>query len=193
MRSLLRGRDDEKQPEIAIELYFDADTEDAILELRNVLYESEIMPEPGVIEARPHLTLTILQGDEIPFELLRRFASSTPERRVQLTALSSFSGDSGVLFLAPTPDDELLGLHRDLHERLRTSAFASRRAYEPDTWVPHCTLEKDIPGEHLGKAFGLLQHAFEPLEGSLIEVGAVRYPPLETIEIAALGAERDED
>lgn len=186
MRSLLRGRDADKEPEIAIELYFDSETEDAILELRNALYDDDIVPDPGVIEARPHLTLTILQGDEIPYELLREFASSTPARPVQLTSLSSFPGESGVLFLAPTPDDRLLGLHRDLHDRLRTSAFTSRRAYEPDVWIPHCTLEKDIPAGNIARAFGVLLAAFEPMEGSLIEVGAVRYPPLETIEIASL-------
>lgn len=193
MRTLLRGRDEEKQPEIAIELYFDAETEDAILTLRNVLYEQDIVPEPGIIESRPHISLTILEGDEIPFDLLREFAAETPKRKVQLTSLSSFPGNSGVLFLAPTPDDRLLGLHRDLHERLQNSAFASRKAYQPEAWVPHCTIEKDISSAQIPKAFTALLEAFQPIEGTLTEVGAVRYPPLEAVEIAKLGSDVDQE
>ena len=186
MRTLLRGRDEDKQPEIAVELYFDEATEEAILDLRNTLYDEDITPEPGVIEARPHISLTILQGDEIPFDLLHAFASETPKRPVQLTSLSSFGAAEGVIFLAPTPDDRLLELHRDLHDRLERSAFASRASYRPKLWVPHCTLEKDIPLARLAQAFEALLKRFEPLEGQLIEVGAVRYPPLEAVEIAPL-------
>lgn len=191
MRSLLRGRDEEKQPEIAVELYFDEGTEEAILGLRNLLYDDEIVPEPGVIESRPHISLTILEGDEIPFDLLREFAGQTPPRGVQLTSLSSFGATDGVVFLAPTPDDRLLDLHRDLHERLERSAFASRESYRPKLWVPHCTLEKDIPVARLGRAFEVLLERFEPLQGQLIEVGAVRYPPLEAVEIAPLSGADD--
>jgi hypothetical protein len=191
MRSLLRDRDDNSEPEIAIELYFDDATEQAILDLRNVLYEDDVVPEPGIIEARPHISLTILEGDEIPFDLLHGFAGATAPRKVQLTSLAGFAGSSGVLFLAPTPDDRLLGLHRDLHERLRNSAFASRQAYEPEVWVPHCTLEKDIPAADMGRAFAALLRAFEPIDGSLVQVGAVRYPPLEAVEIAPLGGDSE--
>lgn len=187
MRSLLRGDDEGRQPEIAIELYFDDATEEAILDLRNVLYEEGVVPEPGILEARPHISLTILEGDEIPFDLLHAFAGDTAPRRVKLTSLAGFAGSSGVLFLAPTPNDRLLALHRDLHERLRTSAFASRHAYEPEVWVPHCTLEKDIPAKDMGRAFEVLLGTFESIEGTLVQVGAVRYPPLEAVEIAPLG------
>ena len=192
MRSLLRGRDEDKQPEIAVELYFDEATEDAILELRDVLYDVEIVTEPGVIESRPHISLTILQGDEIPFDLLHAFASETAKRPVQLTSLASFGAKEGVVFLAPTPDDRLLDLHRDLHQRLDRSAFASRASYRPKLWVPHCTIEKDIPLASLARALEALLERFEPIEGELVDVGAVRYPPLEAVEIAALsGSDAD--
>lgn len=192
MRSLLRGRDEEKQPEIAVELYFDEATEQAILELRERLYDQEITPEPGLIEARPHISLTILQGDEVPFDLLEEFAGVTPSRKVRLTSVSSFGAAEGVLFLAPTPDPRLLGLHRDLHDRLERSAYASRASYHPELWVPHCTIEKDIPWSRMAEAFGIVIQHFEPIEGELIEVGAVRYPPLEAVEIAPLSGSNDD-
>lgn len=191
MWSLLRGHEEKKQPEIAVELYFDEATEQAILKLRDRLYDEEITPEPGLIEARPHISLTILQGDEIPFGLLEEFAGVTPSPKVRLTSVSSFGAAEGVLFLAPTPDDRLLGLHRDLHDRLERSAYTSRASYRPELWVPHCTIEKDIPWSRMPEAFGIVIEHFKPIEGELIEVGAVRYPPLDAVAIAPLSGTDD--
>lgn len=189
MSWLRRASDEEKQPAVAIELYFDAATERAVLDLRNLLYDAGIRPDPGLIEARPHLTMTILEGDRIPVDLVRSFAAAARPRTVRLASLATFPGEQGVLFLAPTPDDGLLGLHRDLHDRLRGSASASRQAYEPEAWIPHCTLEKDIAPADIPRAFDVLRRAFRPIEGELVEVAAIRFPPLEVVELAGLGQE----
>lgn len=187
MQGSATDQDDPRAREIAVELYFDQATEEAILRLRNALYDAEIVPRPGLIRSRPHLSLTILEGDDVPIEPLRAFAENTPSRPIRFTSLSTFAGAAGVVFLAPTPDGGLLDLHRALHERLVEASFASRPDYRPESWVPHCTLEKDVPKAQLGRAFEVLSQAFVTIEGRLTEVGAVRYPPLEPIEIATLG------
>ena len=185
--SQARRTEDLAQAEVAVVLYFDGATESAIVALRSAIYDAGIAPDPGLIEVRPHLTLTILESDTIPPDLLRAFANEAQPREILFTSLATFAGDGGVLFLAPTPDDGLLDLHRALYERLRASGLASRRAYQPDVWVPHCTLEKDVAPADLAHAFERLRQAFQPIEGRLVEVGAVRYPPLEAVEIAGLG------
>ena len=175
------------QPEVAVTLYFDGAAESAILELRSAIYDAGIVPDPGLIEARPHLTLTILESEAIPSSLLRAFAGDAQPREILLTSLGTFGGDSGVIFVAPTPDEGLLELHRALHARLSATALTSRHAYQPGRWVPHCTLEKDVAPAEFARAFESLRTVFRPIEGRLVEVGAVRYPPLETVETAELG------
>ena len=63
--------------------------------------------------------------------------------------------------------------------------------YAPGAWVPHCTLEMDLPDENVPKVIELCSDLDLPTEAHLVEVGLVEFRPLKELMSFPLGpAER---
>ncbi len=168
---------------IAIELYFDQESEEQIRLIRDTLFEHGI---PGILDRigeRPHITLAVLP--EVQIEMLlpmvESLAAETGPFPIGLSAIGTFPTFENVLYLAPPPTTRLLQIHETFHNRLVQADFPVARYYHPEKWVPHCTLDMEIPNAFFVAAIELCKRHFKPFEGHIQEIGIVRFRPVEVI------------
>jgi 2'-5' RNA ligase len=174
----------------AIELYFDRQTEQSVRKLRRALAEAGIPPVLDLAGERPHVSLAVF-SDVDPDRLLpvvRAAAAGTKAFDVRLSAVGTFATDENVLYLVPVPTPELLAIHQELYRRLAQAGLAPSHYYQPGNWVPHCTVEMNVPAERFSTAVALCKHAFKPVQGQFQEIGVVEFRPVKTLAQWPLGA-----
>ncbi|MEX2541852.1 MAG: 2'-5' RNA ligase family protein [Trueperaceae bacterium] len=177
---------------LAVELYFDARTEEAVTALRGEVHAAGIAPSPALEGSRPHISLSVVETDDADLlaGVVSEFAEGAWQSKVRLGAVSSFASGQGVLYLAPVPTLSLLELHSWFHVCLRPAGLESRQLYRPGQWIPHCTLEMGLSGSQLASAFDACWRSFNPIDGRLVAAGVVSFPPPRSLHLIPL---RDAD
>jgi 2'-5' RNA ligase len=169
----------------AVELTFDPIGEATVRVLRSALHAAGIPPSPRLLDARPHISLAVLEIDDAEALLAETaaFAVEIPPLSLDIAAVAGFAGDGGVLFLAPAPTEALLRWQRSLVERIAALPAEPEvwLHYRPDRWTPHCTLEVDVAVELLPAAFAAVRSALTPFEVTLERLRLVAFPPLNTL------------
>lgn len=165
----------------AVELYFDFEMENAIRGFREKIYAAGVDPVSGKMGDRPHVSLAVFAEVDMPClkELCREFASALPPFPVSLPAIGSFPTADNVLFLSPAPTLQLLQVHQDFHNRLKCSHMHSSSYYHPGKWMPHCTLELELPAEQFSLAFKTAHDLFTPIKGKFASLGIVSFRPIQ--------------
>jgi 2'-5' RNA ligase len=167
----------------AVELYFDSQTEQAVRVLRQRLLEEGILPLLPGLDARPHLSLAVLPsaGAEQLVSAAQEHAAATPPLDSKLSAIGTFPTDENVLFLSPVRTAQLSECHRTFHDRLAQRGLAATPHYDPENWMPHCTVEMNIPEEQFLRAIETCKRHFRPLRGQLLELGVIEFRPLRRV------------
>jgi 2'-5' RNA ligase len=168
----------------AVLLYFDEQTEWHILELRQTLIEASIPSLMNKMGDRPHISLagfSGVEGDSL-ISVVQEFANGRHPFSIQLSAIGLFPTKENVLFLSPVPTIQLLTCHQEFHQRLAKSKLVSSPYYAPESWVPHCTVEMNIPDEQLQRAIEYCIKAFTPIVGQFQEMGVIEYWPIKPLE-----------
>ncbi len=164
----------------AVVLYFDQQTEQGVLDLRDVLENHGVSSMLGRLGDRPHISLAVF--DDVDRDLLISVAQdhsgTLAAFGLQLSAVGTFPTNENTVFLSPVPTIELLQCHQELHRRLATSGLLPSPYYLPANWVPHCTVEQNIPDEQVTRAIQLCKDAFKPLTGAFQEIGVVEFRPV---------------
>ena len=176
----------------AVELYFDPQTEQNIADLRQILKEANIPSMLGGSGDRPHISLAGFSNADrdVLISLVQEVADSLEQFPVQLSAIGTFPTDENVLFLSPVPTLQLLNYHQEFHQRLIKSGLASSPYYVPSNWVPHCSVEINIPREKLSKAIELCTKVFQPMHGQFEGIGVVEFWPIKQLAMWPLEAKR---
>jgi 2'-5' RNA ligase len=171
----------DKNPEgYAVELYFDHQMEEAFFAFRNTLYQMGVEPVLSKLGDRPHISLAVF-GFEDTQKLIRiseEFAKGKQSFPVHLEAIGAFPTSSNVLYLVPTPSIQLLQWHKEFHEALIKEKIHSSHYYLPDHWVPHCTLEFELPDEQFDLAARLCKKQFSPIHGNFNSLGVIAFRPI---------------
>ncbi len=164
----------------AVELYFDNKTEKSVRDLRQTLFEEGISPTLSGLGDRPHISLAVFSNVDPDglTALTKAYADQIEPFNFQLSAVGTFPTDENVLFLTPAPTRQLLLCHQNFHDQLAESKFSSSPYYMPANWVPHCTVEMNIPAEQLPKAVDVCKKAFKPLRGQFQEIGVIEFRPV---------------
>ncbi|MFC7619673.1 2'-5' RNA ligase family protein [Microlunatus sp. GCM10028923] len=157
---------------IAIELFFDQRTDQAVREVWETLQRQGIAslasaPAPQ----HPHLTLAV--GDQPDPKIIARIAAELPPLpEIHLDAAGCFPGRGGVVFLAVRFTPELAELHRVLHTVLDDGAVRQLDQLRPGRLVPHCTVAKRLPEQQVGPAVATARASL-PISGTAVSVNAV--------------------
>jgi hypothetical protein len=172
----------------AVELYFDPQTEKLLRGLRQTLADAGIKPILDEIGDRPHISLAVfsqLFPDEFLPEL-EGFAADSAPLKIILSAIASFPTADAVLFLAPAVTQELMDIHWDFHELVKQMKLHPHAYYLPDRWVPHSTVAQNIEPHLVSKAFDICRQSFKPIAGQLVEIGLVRFRPVQSLGLFPL-------
>jgi 2'-5' RNA ligase len=164
----------------AVQLYFDPETEAAILSVREKLVRRGIHPIPDEMFSRPHLTLGTWHG-RTPVELtalVEALAGSLPVIDVLFGSAGVFPGREGMIFLAPLVTAQLLEFHARLHREIGAPGLDPDRSCLPDNWAPHVTLAISLADWEMHAAIDIAREAPMPLSGRISALGVIEFPPV---------------
>lgn len=164
----------------AVELYFDKKMEDDFFYFRESIYKSGVNPVLGNLGDRPHVSLAVF--GEVDIEQVIKITSNfVPQCRqfpAQLSSFGAFPTDSNVVYLQPVPTHPLLDLHKRFHDHLQENDIQSSHYYLPGQWVPHCTLEFELPDGQFDLALHLCKEHFKPIQGTYSSIGVIAFRPI---------------
>jgi 2'-5' RNA ligase len=175
----------------AVEIYFDHQTEQSIWDLRHALIEQGISSIASSLGDKPHISLAGFSNVDcdILCSLVQEYAKSMEPFKVQMSAIGTFPTSENVLFLAPVSTSLLLNYHQKFHHRLDKSNLVPSSYYAPENWMPHCTVEINIPDGQLPKAIDICKNAFKSLLGTFQEIGVIEFLPIKHLATWPLTAE----
>lgn len=163
----------------AVELFFNPALESRVRRVCAALREGGIRGDLLIddVKARPHVTLCVC--DDADVEALeycaRQVADKSPAIPVSLSSIGVFPTGQGVAFLAPVVSEELLDIHRALHDAQDSFTHSAWPVYSPARWVPHCTLVNNVPREEFAAILNILSEMTFPLSGEFTEIGAAEF------------------
>jgi 2'-5' RNA ligase len=164
----------------AIEMFLDDTGAAAVRAIWRALAEAGISDYQSTSGARPHVTLAAYAELDLSAAApaIAAFAAAEPAPSVSFASVGCFPTDQGVVFLAPVVTRALLDLHARFHATLRPVAGDGWPYYQPDAWVPHCTLAFETPPGRIAAAVDLCRRAALPLSAHLDAVGIVEFRPI---------------
>ncbi|MEZ5381882.1 MAG: hypothetical protein R2754_08820 [Microthrixaceae bacterium] len=155
----------------AVELYFDAETDDAVRRLWEALGRRGLNTR-GEDASHPHLSLVVSDGHQ-PERLREELAGLNWAvlSRMRFAGIGYFE-DPGVLFLAASPTVELLELQQQTHRivSVRDPGLV-RPFYRPGSWMPHCTLAMPVTPHELPYALEAIGPGMEIVEARITGLG----------------------
>ncbi len=171
---------DSKPKGYAVELYFDKKMEDEYFSFRESIYKLGVNPVLGNLGDRPHVSLAVFGEVEIEqvIKLTSTFAPLCRQFPAQLSSFGAFPTDSNVVYLQPVPTQPLLELHKRYHDHLQENNLFSSFYYQPGQWVPHCTLEFELPDDQFDLALRLCKKHFSPIHGTFSSMGVIAFRPI---------------
>lgn len=174
----------------AVELYFDDHIEQCIRHIRNVLFQQGIYSNLIELGERPHISLAVFSSVNVNalVSLIQDHAINISPIDIQLSAIGIFPTNENCLFLIPAVTLDLLTIHQDTLDRFAETGLISLPYYQATNWVPHCTLEMNIPSHQILKAVGICRDIFRPLQGQFREIGVVEFRPIKFLATCPLSA-----
>lgn len=166
---------------LAVEFYFDPETEAKVFAFRDTLYRQGISRIQGLLNDKPHISLGVFPKIDAGrlINLTEEFSRSLDPFNFQLNALGVFPTPENVFFLIPIPSRKLLSIHARFHRMTKKERIPVSNYYLPEKWVPHCTLEFNLPDEDLSRVIQLSKAQFKPITGTIIQIGVVAFRPIE--------------
>ena len=167
----------------AVELYFDRETEHRILAFRDSIYQLGLNPVLGKMGDRPHISLAVFTevDKQQLITITSDFAKTQRGFNVQLDAVGMFATPSNVVYLAPTPTVQLLEIHQAFHHLLCKEKINSSHYYFIEKWMPHCTIEFELPDDQFDLAVSLCKKHFTTIRGQFVSLGLIAFRPIEYI------------
>jgi len=156
----------------AVEMFFDERADAAVRALWAELADAGL-PSLATLthrRHRPHVSLFVAESlDRADLTGLRTvLADRHPALR--LSALATFPGREGVLFLGVTVTAELLALQAQAHQSVAGQQAGCWPLYRPGCWMPHCTLAFGLDREQIAAAYRVL-HGYQPVQAVASTVG----------------------
>ncbi|WP_270181924.1 2'-5' RNA ligase family protein [Alkalihalobacillus sp. CinArs1] len=154
---------------------FDKNTEQEIKAIWEELKQNSIsFYSEEVKDARPHLTLGhYYELDKEAFiEGMKTFYEAKGCFEITFNTIGSFLNYQ-TLFLSPTHTKKLLELHSNHHDFFSELSTNANPYYEPDQWIPHCTLANNLSSDKLSEAFNYCMKRIQTIEGRVEEIALI--------------------
>ena len=163
---------------IAVSLWFDTALEARVRELWRELAAAGVGSSLFDGRYRPHITLgvcEIARLDELEAALHVWVAGKQPFG-VQFQSVGLFPGGEGVVFLQPTATAALRTAQGEIFALVSSLGAQASPYFDPDRWVPHCTMAWGVPRDRVLKAADILLEKALPLEGTIAALGMIDTP-----------------
>ena len=171
-----------------ISIYFDEKTEKKIQNLmKNVARETRntFMQDNYVL---PHITVAAVETrhEDKLLAYVEETAKQINIGDIKFVSIGTFS--SQVIYIQPVLNEYLHNVSVLLSYKLEQMKETEIRSfYRPFSWLPHCTIGKQLSGAQMIQAFTVLQKQFVPIDGKVVRIGVARTNPHRDIEVWRLG------
>jgi len=129
----------------------------------------------------PHITLAIY--DDVDEKVLTDALKSTfckkSSIKLSFNRVDFFDVHPLVLYAKPELTQELLSLHSEIHNFI--GADLSREFYQPNKWIPHCSLALDISEEKRTEALQFAGQKLDRFTVNFDTADVVSFPPVRVI------------
>jgi 2'-5' RNA ligase len=158
---------------LSVEFFLDDDAGDAVRSLWRRLEDAGVPSLASRTHRRHRPHVTFAMAGSIPprtVDELRRdlWLLSLPD--LWLYTLGTFPTGANVLWLGAVVDAELLAVHSAVHDVLAGAAKQPSAYHLPGSWIPHCTLARELAQGQLAAGFEAL-HPVSPIRARIGEVG----------------------
>jgi hypothetical protein len=143
---------------------FDSDTDAAIRGLWQLQEDAGVPSRMLSLNYPPHMTIITCEDTDVArlAEPLREFLLRVPPMTVNFHSLGVFNTVDGVIYLSPVVTSAMLDLHASLWRLMEPYVHETNLLYSPGMWVPHVTLNVEVPEEKIGLAMDVLHRANLP-------------------------------
>lgn len=164
--------------EYAIEFLFDEQTEKQLFAFYEQLERAGFGLPEHVVNYHPHLTLNVCTAHDLEqLELvLADFTKTCSVFPVTLSHLGCFLPPHPVVFLAPTIPQKLFDIHTDFLAQAKPFISEARAYYEPNLWVPHCTLAFGFEPNKLADVMAICVNFTLPIQAQLSSIALIAVP-----------------
>lgn len=167
-----------------ISVYFDEQTDKKIRSLINHVAEktgNRFMLDNHV---PPHITVAAIETrhEEEAIETLDKIVPKLEKGTLQWVSVGAFF--SQVIFLQPVLNEYLHNLLVELSDNLsEVPDTIISPYYQPFSWLPHCTIAKQLSKEQMNEAYQVLQNKFTPFKGQVVKIGIAKTNPHRDIKV----------
>lgn len=172
----------------SIELLFDETSEQVVRKLWGGLSDAGINDLMNLSNADPHISLLILDTDEINnvIRIAEDYFSTVKQFEITFDSVGSFPGDEGVVYISPIITEHLLGVHKGLLEKLSHYSQNIWGYYRVNKWSPHLTIALKTDKEKMPLAFEFVRENFEPFTTVITGMEIVTLPECEVLKMMEL-------
>jgi 2'-5' RNA ligase len=165
----------------AIVLFFDLPDRQKMEDVRQSILQTAGFPLPTDARSQPHITLAMFETLEKPTlvdKIIRKFSRTVAPFKIHIAFAGLFPTEEEVIFLAPVATRQLLDVHGRLHRELKREGLVSVPYYQPEEWVPHCTVSVGLKSDTKARALESVMHSGAFGAAVLSEIGLVQYDPI---------------
>ena len=173
----------------SIELYFDFQFEKRIRLLWDELEESGVPSILNKIGSRPHLSLAVMEtfNEFQASNILREVIKGNSVFSLEFPAIALIPGRDQTVLLAPAPNITILEMQKTLFKILHRSGNIPLERYEPNKWLPHCSISKELSPTEALKTIDICRRSSVTGEARVIEIGIIEFRPRKEIHRVGLG------
>lgn len=171
-----------------ISIYFDKQTDE---KLRNLIQKVAKATDNTFMlnhQVPPHITVAAVETkhEEKLIARVEQIASQLKIGELKWVSVGSFS--SQVLYVQPVLNEYLHHLSVVLSQELgQIEETICSPYYQPFSWLPHCTIGKQLTKNQVVQAFQILQNDFTPMDGHIVRIGIAKTNPHRDIKVWELG------
>lgn len=167
----------------SIELHFDEKSNFIIKNMWKKLRERGISDYMDQYGGFPHIALAVFNNiDILEIErIIEKIIKNESMFIIKMSSFGIFPSNESVLFLSPTASKTLINLHGKLHESLK-DIDEKWDYYLPDFWIPHCTLEMNIPKSKIHYALDVIIEKYEPFDVKIESIKLVEFNPVKLVK-----------
>ena len=173
-----------------VSIYFDKETEKRLQSL--VHHVAKETGNSFMLDNRvpPHITVAAVETKQegILIEQVEELVKKLKVGDIKFVSVGTFS--SRVIYVQPVLNEYLHHLSVVLTQELeQMQETICSPYYQPFSWLPHCTIAKQLTKEQMVQAFQVLQKEFSSIEGHVVRIGIAKTNPHRDIKLWELRGE----
>jgi len=132
----------------------------------------------------PHITVAAVETkqEEMLISKMEELTKKLTCGEIKIVSVGSFA--SKVIYVQPVLNEYLHNLAEETSKALeQMEETIPSPYYQPFSWLPHCTIAKQLSKEQMQQAFAVLQNEFVPMDAKVTRIGIAKTNPHRDIRI----------